>query len=130
MARRLDRAASTVGREVTRHGGRPAYRAHEADDQAWESALRPKKCLLAMHRRLREVVAGKLIPAAPGQAARGTPAPPQPARDRQPRLPPAPGPAQAAAGDARPAGRAARYGPAGTEQDRPPGPARPSPAWK
>ena len=28
--------------EVTRHGGRPAYRAHEADDQAWESALRPK----------------------------------------------------------------------------------------
>jgi len=38
-----------------------AYRAHEADDQAWESALRPKKCLLALHRRLREVVASKLI---------------------------------------------------------------------
>jgi IS30 family transposase len=50
-----------VGREVTRHGGRPVYRAHEADDQAWESALRPKKCLLALHRRLREVVASKLI---------------------------------------------------------------------
>ena len=61
IARHLDRAASTVGREVTRHGGRPAYRAHEADDQAWESALRPKKCLLALHRRLREVVASKLI---------------------------------------------------------------------
>ena len=61
IARRLDRAASTVGREVTRHGGRPEYRAHEADDQAWESALRPKKCLLALHRRLREVVASKLI---------------------------------------------------------------------
>jgi IS30 family transposase len=61
MARHLDRAASTVGREVTRHGGRPAYRAHEADDQAWESALRPKKCLLALHRRLREVVTSKLI---------------------------------------------------------------------
>ncbi len=61
IARHLDRAASTVSREVTRHGGRPAYRAHEADDQAWESALRPKKCLLALHPRLREVVASKLI---------------------------------------------------------------------
>src|SRR5580700_639517 len=61
IARHLNRAASTVGREVTRHGGRPTYRAHEADDQAWESALRPKKCLLALHRRLREVVASKLI---------------------------------------------------------------------
>jgi IS30 family transposase len=37
------------------------YRAHEADDQAWESALRPKKCLLALHPRLRDVVASKLI---------------------------------------------------------------------
>jgi transposase, IS30 family len=61
IARHLDRAASTVSREVPRHGGRPAYRAHEADDQAWESALRPKKCLLAVHQRLREVVASKLI---------------------------------------------------------------------
>jgi IS30 family transposase len=61
IARRCDRAASTVSREVTRHGGRPAYRAHEADDQAWELALRPKKCLLALHPKLREVVASKLI---------------------------------------------------------------------
>jgi IS30 family transposase len=61
IARHLDRAASTVSREVNRHGGRPVYRAHEADDQAWESALRPKKCLLAVHQRLREVVASKLI---------------------------------------------------------------------
>ena len=61
IARHLDRAASTVGREVTCHGGRRAYRAHEADEQTWESALRPKKCLLALHRRLREVVASKLI---------------------------------------------------------------------
>src|ERR1700723_3565775 len=61
IARHLDRAASTVSREVTRHGGRPGYRAHEADDQAWESALRPKKCLLAVQRRLREVVASKRI---------------------------------------------------------------------
>jgi IS30 family transposase len=61
IARHLDRAASTVGREVTRHGGRLAYRAQEADDQAWESALRPKRCLLALHRRLREIVASKLV---------------------------------------------------------------------
>ena len=61
IARHLDRAASTVSREVWRHGGLPVYRAHEADEHAWDSALRPKQCLLAMHRRLREVVASKLI---------------------------------------------------------------------
>ena len=61
IAGHLDRAVSTVSREVTRHGGRPAYRAHEANDQAWESALRPKRCVLALHQKLREVVASKLI---------------------------------------------------------------------
>ena len=30
IARHLARVTSTVSREVTRHGGRPAYRAHEA----------------------------------------------------------------------------------------------------
>jgi len=50
-----------VSREVARHGGRPAYRAHDADRRAWVSALRPKRCLLAGNRRLREVVASKLI---------------------------------------------------------------------
>jgi IS30 family transposase len=57
IARHLDRAASTVSREVARHGGRLAHRAHEADDQAWESALRPKRCLLAVNRKLRNIVA-------------------------------------------------------------------------
>jgi IS30 family transposase len=61
IARRLDRAASTVSREVIRHGGRPAYRAHEADSQAWQSALRPKRCLLAVNRKLRKMVASKLV---------------------------------------------------------------------
>jgi DNA-binding CsgD family transcriptional regulator len=61
IARHLDRAASTVSREVTRHGGLPVYRAHEADEHAWDSALRPKQCLLALHPRLREMVASKLI---------------------------------------------------------------------
>jgi IS30 family transposase len=61
IAKRLERAASTVSREVARYGGRPQYRAHEADHQAWESALRPKVCLLAVHRELQKIVASKLI---------------------------------------------------------------------
>src|SRR5579862_7180553 len=61
IARVMNRAASTVSREITRHGGRPAYRAHDADRQAWVSALRPKQCLLATNRKLRDIVASKLI---------------------------------------------------------------------
>jgi IS30 family transposase len=61
IARGLSRATSTVSREIVRHGGRPAYRAHDADGQAWQSALRPKRCLLAMNRKLRDIVASKLI---------------------------------------------------------------------
>ena len=61
IARGLQRAASTVSREVARHGGRPVYRASEADHQAWKSALRPKTCLLATHVKLRTIVARKLI---------------------------------------------------------------------
>src|SRR5450432_4736575 len=61
IARRLDRAASTLSREISRHGGRPAYRAHDADRRAWDSALRPKRCLLALHRKLRDIVVSKLI---------------------------------------------------------------------
>jgi IS30 family transposase len=61
IARLLKRSASTVSREVARHGGRPAYRAHDADCRAWVSALRPKRCLLAGNRRLRDVVASKLM---------------------------------------------------------------------
>src|SRR5260370_7871961 len=52
---------STGSREVARNGGRPQYRASEADQQAWESALRPKLCLLAMHVKLQTIVASKLI---------------------------------------------------------------------
>ena len=61
IARGLSRATSTVSREIVRHGGRPAYRAHDADGQAWQSALRPKRCLLSMNRKLRDIVASKLI---------------------------------------------------------------------
>ena len=61
IARLLRRPASTVSREIARHGDRPAYRAHDADCQAWISALRPKKCLLAGNRKLRNIVASKLV---------------------------------------------------------------------
>src|SRR5882762_8973903 len=61
IAQHLDRAASTVSREVARHGGRSEYRANEADDQAWKSALRPKPCRLALHEQLQEIVASKLL---------------------------------------------------------------------
>jgi IS30 family transposase len=61
IASGLGRAASTVSREVTRHGGRSTYRALDADKQAWKSALRAKRCLLAGNRKLREIVAGKLV---------------------------------------------------------------------
>jgi len=61
IARHPDRAASTVSREVIRHGGRPGDRAHEADCQAWKAALRAKRCLLAENHRLRNIVASKLV---------------------------------------------------------------------
>jgi IS30 family transposase len=61
IAKLLERAVSTLSREVARHGGRPGYRAHKADDQAWDSALRPKRCLLAVNHKLRDTVASKRI---------------------------------------------------------------------
>src|SRR4030095_3720364 len=40
---------------------RPAYRASQADGEAWQSALRPKRCLLSINLKLRNIVASKLI---------------------------------------------------------------------
>ena len=60
IAARLGRAPSTVTREVRRHGGRSAYRASEADSDAWDRALRPKPCRLASCPELRWRVAQKL----------------------------------------------------------------------
>jgi IS30 family transposase len=60
IAKRLARPVSTVSREVARHGGREAYRASHADDQAWDRARRPKLCRLATHSRLCRSVAAKL----------------------------------------------------------------------
>jgi IS30 family transposase len=41
--------------------GPPQYRASEADQQAWQWALRPKPCLLSTHSKLQEIVASKLM---------------------------------------------------------------------
>jgi IS30 family transposase len=61
IAKGLERAASTVSREVARPDGRFEYRAHEADPRAWDATLRPKRCPLAIHVRWRKMVASKLI---------------------------------------------------------------------
>jgi IS30 family transposase len=60
IARQLDRAPSTISREIGRNGGATRYRAADADHQAWRRAKRPKPCRLALHARLRRVVAARL----------------------------------------------------------------------
>jgi IS30 family transposase len=60
IAKRLNRAVSTVSQEVARHGGRRGYRAAHADSEAWESARRPKLCLLSQNQQLQRIVAAKL----------------------------------------------------------------------
>jgi IS30 family transposase len=60
IASGLSRAPSTVSQEVSRHCGRERYRAAEADRAAWQSARRPKRCLLARNRELQQIVAVKL----------------------------------------------------------------------
>ena len=56
----LGRAPSTVSREIRRNGGSQHYRANRADRSAWQRALRPKPCRLALHKELRWRVAQKL----------------------------------------------------------------------
>ena len=60
IAARSGRAASTISREIARHGGRLRYRAIRADERAWQRARRPKRCKLATLKELRELVAAKL----------------------------------------------------------------------
>ena len=60
IALRLGRAPSTVTRELERHGGRPRYRAADADRRAWKRARRPQRCKLARRPALRRIVAAKL----------------------------------------------------------------------
>lgn len=61
IAAQLQRAPSTVSREIARNNGRSKYRAAAADDRAWNAAKRPKTCLLARNSKLRKLVAQKLL---------------------------------------------------------------------
>ena len=60
IATQLNRAPSTISREVRRHGGRAQYRAGRADAGAWRRARRPKPCRLAGAPHLRACVTDKL----------------------------------------------------------------------
>ncbi len=60
IARELCRPASTISREVSRNGGCDHYRAAAADRQAWDRALRPKRCKLATNKSLQGVISSKL----------------------------------------------------------------------
>ena len=61
IGRALHRAASTISREVRRHGGRECYRASVADAGAWARSRRPKRCRLATRPTLRDAVTAKLL---------------------------------------------------------------------
>lgn len=61
IARRLDRAPSSVSREISRNTlAWWRYRAHISDQRAWDRGLRPKQCHLAKHPQLASLVAQKL----------------------------------------------------------------------
>jgi len=61
IARVLDRSPSSVSREIARNTQQGSqYRAHLADQRAWDRALRPKPCHLARYPELAKLVAQKL----------------------------------------------------------------------
>ena len=60
IATGLNRAPSTITREVKRNGGGEPYRAESAEQAAWARAKRPKPCLLASNEPLRELVTQQL----------------------------------------------------------------------
>jgi len=57
IALRLGRAPSTISRELNCNGGLSSYRAHAAEQAAWDRARRPKPCKLALNRPLAMTVA-------------------------------------------------------------------------
>ena len=60
IAAQLDRASSTISREIKRNGGQACYRASQADQCAWDRGRRPKAGKLVQNRALARIVAGKL----------------------------------------------------------------------
>ena len=60
IAARLERAPSTISREIQRNAGHAGYWAGVADQAAWDRAHRPKRCKLAENRALARIVTDKL----------------------------------------------------------------------
>jgi transposase, IS30 family len=61
IARNLGRAPSSISREIGRNSAQWwRYRAHVAEQRAWDRALRPKRCHLAENPLLARLVAEKL----------------------------------------------------------------------
>jgi len=60
IAARLQRAPSTISREIRRNDGVAHYRAERADRRAWHQTKRPKACRLVESPRLCAAVARKL----------------------------------------------------------------------
>ena len=60
IATELNRAPSTISREVARNGGCAAYRATTADKATRDRAVRPKDCRLAGDVKLTRIIAKKL----------------------------------------------------------------------
>ncbi len=60
IAEGLGRAPSTISREIQRNGGYAEYRAHRADQSAWERAKRPKPCKLQGRPKLVRAISSKL----------------------------------------------------------------------
>jgi len=60
IASQLNRAPSTVSREINRNGGSRHYRATQADQDTWDRALRPKTCKLVQNHPLCQIVERKL----------------------------------------------------------------------
>ena len=60
IATQLGRAPSTVSREINRNGGYACYRASDAEEAAWQRALRPKACKLSGRAELVREVTRKL----------------------------------------------------------------------
>ncbi len=60
IALQLNRAPSTISREISRNRGRDLYRVADADEQAWARAVRPKDYRLNQSPELCELVSSKL----------------------------------------------------------------------
>lgn len=60
IAKHLERAPSTISREINRNGGKLKYRAIIADKQAWLRAKRPKKHKLEINTILKDIIVEKL----------------------------------------------------------------------